>query len=246
MEAWSLVALATVIGSFLGTIVDRMPAGRSIGWSRSRCDACGVMLSARDLVPLVSWVIARGRCRHCGSRLSWFYPAIECAALAIAVLAMAIDGMPRAWLDCLLGWWLLALSWIDLRDRVLPDRLTLPLIVVGLVAAAVFDTDHLVDRVLGAIIGFLALSAIASVYRWVRGHEGMGGGDAKLLAASGAWSGVAALPQIVLAAALAALAAAALLSLGGARLNRHSALPFGPFISLATWAAWLSGPAVFR
>ncbi len=241
MQGWLLVLLAPVIGSFLGVLIHRLPDGRAIVWARSRCEACQVVLTARDLVPLVSWLALRGRCRRCGHSLGWFYPGIEVAALLVALVALGVDGLPRAWLDCVLGWWLLTLSWIDLRRWVLPDVLTLPLIVAGLLAAVLFEPASLIDRALGAVFGYLALRAVAVGYRALRGRDGLGGGDAKLFGAAGAWVGIMALPQVILAAALAGLVAAGALRLGGVRLHAHSALVFGPFIALATWAFWLSG-----
>src|SRR5438874_155325 len=200
LPGWGLLLLAPIIGSFLGVVVRRLPADRGIAWSRSQCEACGTVLRVRDLAPVVSWVAARGRCRHCGHKLGWFYPGIELAALLVALVALAVDGTPRAWLDCLLGWWLLALCWIDLRHWLLPDLLTLPLIVLGLFDAALFAPDDLFDRALGAALGYLAFRGVAVVYRALRGREGLGGGDAKLLGAAGAWVGLTALPQVILGA----------------------------------------------
>jgi len=241
VPGWGLLLLAPIIGSFLDVVVHRLPDRRPIVWSRSRCEACGAALTARDLVPLLSWLVARGRCRHCGDRLGWFDPGIELAALLVAVVAVAVDDVPRAWLDCVLGWWLLALGAIDLRRWLLPDLFTLPLIVAGL-AAALFDPGSLLDRTLGAAFGYLVLRGIAALYRILRHREGLGGGDAKLLAAGGAWVGASALPQLILAAALVALLTAGVLRLAGFRLQAHSALPFGPFIAVALWAIWLFGP----
>ncbi len=239
---WLLLIAAPVIGSFLGVLIRRLPEGRPIGWSRSECEACGAVLTPRDLVPLLSWAAARGRCRRCGAWLGWFYPGIELAALVVVAIALAVDDPWRVPLDCLLGWWLLTLGWIDLRCWLLPDVLTLPLIAVGLLAGILFDADAVLDRAAGAALGYLALYAVAAAYRALRGREGMGMGDAKLLSAAGAWLGATALPQVVLLAAVAALAAAAALRLGGVRLHAQSALPFGPFLALAIWLVWLAGP----
>ena len=239
---WSLVLVAPIIGSFLGLLIRRLPEGTPIARGRSRCDVCGATLRVRDLVPILSWLMVRARCRYCKQPLGWFYPGVELAALAIALAAVLIDGGQRAWLDCLLGWWLLALGWIDLRCWLLPDALTLPLIIAGLAAAFLFNPDQLTDRAVGAALGYLTLTAIAALYRALRGREGLGGGDVKLLAASGAWLGAAALPQVILLAALSALAAAACLRLAGIRLGIHSALPFGPFLALATGVLWLLSP----
>ena len=187
---WALLLLAPFVGSFLGVLIRRLPEGRPIVRGRSHCERCGARLTPRDLVPLISWLAARGRCRQCGHPLGWFYPGVELAALAVAAIALAVDGAEHAWLDCLLGWWLLALAWI---------------------------------------------------YQRLRHREGLGQGDAKLFAAAGAWLGIAALPQVILPAALAALATAIGLSLAGTRMRAHSALPFGPFLALATWLLWLLG-----
>jgi leader peptidase (prepilin peptidase)/N-methyltransferase len=168
---------------------------------------------------------------------------VPVAALAVALIAVAVDGMPQAWLDCLLGWPLLALAWIDIRDWILPDALTLPLAIVGLVVAAVFHPEDLADCAIAALLGYAALRLIAELYRRLRYREGLGQGDAKLLAAGGAWLGTAALPQIVVIGALAALAAAAAMHIRGAQLRAQSALPFGPFLAAAIWALWLWGPA---
>jgi leader peptidase (prepilin peptidase)/N-methyltransferase len=199
-------------------------------------------LAARDLVPLASWLLARGRCRHCGHSLSWFYPAVELAALAVAGTSLVIDRGVDAWLDALLGWWLLTLGWIDLRTWRLPDVLTFPLIALGLVAGWFFAADELIGRIAGAIAGYLCLWLVAYGYRRLRGREGLGLGDAKLLAAAGAWVGASGLPSVVAGGAIAALVAAGGLMLVGVRLERTSALPFGPLLALATWLVWLLGP----
>ena len=236
---WSAVVAAPFIGSFLGVVIRRLPEGRPIAWSRSRCEGCGGTLGVRDLVPLLSWLAARGRCRFCGCPLGWFYPAVELAVLSIALIAVVLDQGRGVWLDCILGWWLLALGLIDARSWLLPDPLTLPLVVAGLIESLLFDRDELTSRALGAAFGYLALRGVAYLYRRLRGRDGLGQGDAKLLAAAGAWVGAAALPQVILFAALAALGAALCARLAGIRLGALSALPFGPFLALATWVVWL-------
>ena len=242
LVGWGALLVAPFVGSFIGVVVRRVPEGRPVAWTRSRCEHCGAVLRARDLVPLYSWLAARGRCRYCGHSLAGFYPGIELAAFAIAFAALAFDGGTEAWLDCVFGWWLLALGWIDIRRWLLPDVLTLPLVVTGLAVAVAFDPEQLTERALGAALGYLGLRAVALAYRALRGREGLGHGDAKLLAASGAWVGAMALPQVVLGAAVSALIAAAGLRFAGVKLSAGSALPFGPFLALATWLVWLFGP----
>jgi leader peptidase (prepilin peptidase)/N-methyltransferase len=241
-EVWGALLAAPFVGSFLGVLVRRLPDGLPIAWSRSRCEGCGAALRVADLVPLYSWLAALGRCRYCGRPLGWFYPGIELAAIAVPLSAAIVDHDAGIWLDCLLGWWLLALAWIDIRRWLLPDLLTLPLVIAGVAATAVLDPAELTEHALGAALGYLSLRLVASLYRVLRGREGLGRGDAKLLAASGAWVGASALPQVVLGAAVTALLAAACLQLAGIRLHARSAFPFGPFLALATWLIWLFGP----
>jgi leader peptidase (prepilin peptidase)/N-methyltransferase len=236
--AWSAMLFAPFIGSFLGVLIRRLPKGLPVAWVRSRCETCG----ARDLVPLLSWLVTRGRCRYCGRSAGWFYPAVELAAFAVALIAVLVDDGRAVWLDCVLGWWLITLAWIDIRCWLLPDILTLPLIIVGVAAAMLFDPGQLVDRAAGAACGYLVLVIVAILYQLWRRREGLGRGDAKLLAASGAWLGASALPQVIFMAAMAALVWAACLRLAGFRVAAQSALPFGPFLALATWILWLWGP----
>ena len=245
MTSWLWPVLAApFIGSFLGVLVARLPEEKPLIWGRSACDDCGHVLTALDLVPIASWLALRGRCRYCGARLGWFYPGVELAALAVALVSVAIDRGLWAWLDCLFGWWLLALGWIDLRRMLLPDVLTLPLIVAGL-AAALWSPQDLVARALGAVLGYLSLAGTAFLYRRLRGREGLGGGDPKLFAAAGAWVGASALPSVLFLAASLALATAAVAIAAGHRLRRNSALPFGPFLALTSWLVYLFGPFYF-
>jgi leader peptidase (prepilin peptidase)/N-methyltransferase len=237
--AWSAVAVAPVIGSFLGVVIRRLPAGEPIAWSRSRCDSCRAALTARDLVPLLSWLMARGRCRFCAAPIGWFYPAVELAALAVAVVAAVRDAGAAAWLDCVLGWWLLALGWIDARHWLLPDMLTLPLILAGLGVGLAIEPASAPAHAVAAAIGYLGFRGLAYAYRRLRGRDGLGAGDAKLLAAGGAWLGVGALPPVILIAALGGLLTALALRLAGVRLGAASAMPFGPFLALAIWLVWL-------
>jgi len=120
--------------------------------------------------------------------------------------------------------------------------LTLPLIPLGLAVAGWLTPEHLPDPLLGVVFGYVGLWAVAWIYRRLRGRDGLGLGDAKLLAASGAWVGATGLPSVVAGAALAGLAAAGAMMLTGRRLDRYSALPFGPFLAAATWLVWLFGP----
>ena len=231
--------LGVCAGSFVGTLALRAPGGwQGMWWGRSHCSACGSTLGLADLVPLFSWLASRGRCRHCGARVSSYYPLVELAAAAIGALALAWLSGPEAWLAALLGWWLLALALIDLEVWLLPDSLTLPLIAAGLVASAfgLAPGRPLANAAAGAAAGYLALAGIGYLYQKLRGREGLGLGDAKLLAAAGAWLGLASLPWVVLTAALLGLVLAVLRA---GPLRAETAVPFGPPLALAFWGMFL-------
>ena len=240
-DLWPIVA-APFVGSFLGVLILRLPTGAPVLLGRSRCPACAHTLGPFDLVPLVSWLALRGRCRYCAAPLARFYPVIELAALAVALSAWSATTGWLLWASCGLGWTLLALAATDQREQLLPDALTLPLIPAGFVVAYVDDPASLLDHAIGAVAGYAVFVLVEFVYARLRGRAGLGRGDAKLLAAAGAWLGAVALPQVILVAALSALLVAAALRLSGRTMHAHSALPFGPFLALAIWALWLFGP----
>ena len=230
---------APFVGSLLGVLVRRLPAGRPVGMARSACEACGRTLGPAELIPIISFVALRGRCRGCGAAIAPMHLAIELAALAVAAWAAWVDTGAAAWAGCVLGWALLVLAWIDLRDFWLPDLLTLPLILAGLAATWWLQPWALTDHAIGAVAGYAALRLVSWAYRALRGRDGLGEGDAKLLAASGAWLGWQALPLVLTGAAVAGLAAAAIAMLRGGRVTAATALPFGPPLAAATWIVWL-------
>ncbi len=241
-----LLIAAPFIGSFLGVLVRRLPTGETAVWGRSRCDACHAPLTVFDLVPLLSFLVLRWSCRHCGARIDPFHFRIEMAALAIAVWAVAVDGS-AAGPDCVLGWALLALAWIDAEHMILPDALTLPLLLLGLGFGWLEAPDLLADRLVGAAVGWLSFAGIAAAYRRLRGRDGLGGGDARLLGAGGAWLGWEALPSVVLFAAVGALLCIGLRTLwlrgkpeAGNVLTEPQ--PFGPWLALGIWVVRLHGP----
>lgn len=240
---WPVIA-APFIGSFLGVLVLRLPAGQPVGMARSICPHCGAALGAADLVPLASWLALRGRCRHCSAPLGAFYPAIELAALGIAAWAALVLPGPLVWIGCILGWALLAAALIDLRHLVLPDVLILPLIPVGIAVHALIALDRLPDHAIGAAAGYLGFLALGALYRVIRGRDGLGLGDAKLLAVAGAWVGWQGLPSVVLLGALLTLAGLLALRLAGRAVDMRGEIPFGPALALAIWIVWLYGPLV--
>jgi leader peptidase (prepilin peptidase) / N-methyltransferase len=231
--------LGAIAGSFLATILIRWPEGRSVSAGRSRCDGCGAVLGPAELVPILSWAVQRGRCRRCGTAIDPRHPAIEAAAALIGVAAVIAHPLPLAGVTALLGWWLLILAAIDLEHHWLPDRLTLPLVPAGLAAAWAGLGPPLADAAIGAAAGFGALWLIAVGYRRLRGREGMGGGDPKLMAGLGAWLGWQQLPLVLVGAGVAGLAAVLLMRARGRAVGAADRLPLGTLMALAAWPIWL-------
>ena len=238
---WPLL-LAPIIGSFLGALVTRIEAPGTLLVGRSRCESCGATLGPLELVPIISWFALRGRCRRCAQPIGVFYPMIEFSAVAVAVWAATVFSNGLLWISCALGWTLLALAVSDYKHFLLPDFFTLPLIPLGLIVTWANDSSALLDHVIGVAAGFGFVVLLRESYRRLRGREGMGFGDAKLLAASGAFVSWQALPSVILIASFTALAVALLRTLGGTSISLVDRMPFGTFLCLATWIVWLYGP----
>ncbi len=238
LDGLFMVLAAPFVGSFLGLVAARLPVGRPVLLGRSMCDACGHVLGVWDLLPVLSWLASRGRCRHCDAPVSSAYPLIEATALAAALWSLAVLPGWLAWAGAGLGWALIALAAADARHGILPDEITLPRIVAGLAVAWGIDPMLTAHNAIGAAAGFAFVVAVREVYRRLRGREGMGLGDAKLLAAAGAWVGWQGLAGVLLIAAATGLAVAVVLR----RTSPGDALPFGPFLALGIWLTWLYGP----
>ncbi len=236
--------LAPFVGSFLGVLAMRLPARQPVAVGRSHCPDCGATLGIADLVPLVSWLASGGKCRHCGAPVDRIYPAIELAALAVPLWAASETTGWVLWAGCVLGWGLLALAVMDMRSMVLADSLTLPLVAIGLGVSWALGTGTLYSAAIGAAAGFLSFALIGWLYRKLRGRDGLGLGDAKLLAAAGAWLTWMALPSVVALAALSGLATALIRSVAGRPFRAGERLPFGPHLCGAMWLVWLYGPVV--
>jgi len=238
---------APFVGSFLGVLIARLPTGRPIVVARSACEACGVTLTPRELIPVLSFLLQRGRCRHCGASIARSHLVVELAAIVIVVWTVIVDGdSPWLWVDCLLGWTLLTLAWIDWRWMQLPDVLTLPLVLAGLLVTLRLHPEAAPDHAAAAAAGYAGLRAVGWCYRLIRGRDGIGMGDAKLLAAGGAWLGLSGLLFTILLGAVLGLGMAMLLAAAGRQMRRDSALPFGSCLALAIWLLWLHGPAIAR
>jgi leader peptidase (prepilin peptidase)/N-methyltransferase len=217
-------------------------------WPPSTCPACGARVAARHNVPVLSYLLLRGRCSACSGKISARYPIVETAAALLAILVAYVFG-PTWQTVAALGftWTLLALALIDIDHTLLPDSMTLPLTWAGVLLAALpVDATlapDLKSSVFGAAAGYLALWLVYHVFKLVTGKEGMGYGDFKLLAAIGAWLGWQMLPLVILlSAAVGAVVGVAMILFGGR--SRSTPIPFGPYLAGAGWIALLWGPAL--
>lgn len=242
---WFLVLWAglvgLVVGSYLNVLVHRLPLGQSTVRPRSRCPACGAAIRARDNLPVLSWLLLRGRCRDCGAAISPRYPLIEAATGTLfAACVLCFGFAPEAAAAAVLGTLLLALAAIDLDHFLLPDKLTLPGIALGLVAQWLLPSGSLVAGLRGALVGAGLLLAIAGAWELLRGVEGMGLGDVKMLAMVGAFLGAGGvLLTLVLGTLAGSVVGLALVARRGTDLQAQ--LPFGVFLAAGGLVALFAG-----
>lgn len=250
---WALGVLGLCVGSFLNVVIHRLPRMMERAWKQesaellgvplpdepalslakpaSRCPHCGHRIRWHENVPLVSWLLLRGRCSACRAPIGVRYPLVELATAALfAGLAARLGAQPALLAWCGFVAALLALSAIDWDTTLLPDSLTLPLLWAGLIAAAFGWTIPLTTALWGAIGGYLSLWSVYWLFKLTTGKEGMGAGDFKLLAALGAWLGWPMLLPIVLGASLIGAAVGIGMKLSGA-LREGRYVPFGPFLA---------------
>jgi len=265
----ALAIVAAVVGlcagSFLNVVIYRLPRMMEAQWKaecaelegreappaevfnlvvpRSRCPSCGTQITAWQNVPVVSWLVLRGKCAACKAPISARYPAIEVAAGLLAVLMAWRFGYGAAVVPAMgYAWALLALTFIDFDTQLLPDDITLPLLWAGLIANTFGLYTDLRSAVLGAAGGYLILWGVYWAFRLVARKEGMGYGDFKLLAAIGAWIGWQALPVVILVSAgLGAVLGS--IALWMQRKGRDTRIPFGPYLALGGIVGILWGHA---
>ncbi len=233
-----------VVGSFVNVLVHRLPRGESVVFPRSHCPACGAEIRARDNIPVFSWLLLGGRCRTCRAPISARYPILELANGALWVFVFL---RARGWPEFLGGVFFasacLALAAIDAEFQILPDKITLTGIAVGLILSFFTKTRTPAAALLGAAIGGVGLYLIAFLYEKISGQEGMGLGDVKMLAMIGAFLGPSGVIVSVLLGSLAGSVvglAAIALGLG----DRKMRLPFGVFLAAGGVAALFFGDAL--
>src|SRR5262245_3440983 len=226
-----------IVGSFLNVVGYRLPRGESLVKPRSRCPHCGTQLRAVDNIPVVSWVVLRGRCHHCAAGVSPRYPLVELttAALYVAVVASQDDAV-RIVLGLLLVTALVPITLIDLDRRIIPNLITGPAAIAAVVAILALDIDLLPEALIAAAAGggFFLIAAI--LY-----PRGMGMGDVKLAGMLGLYLGKAVAPAILIALIGGVVVGAAIIARKGAAEGRKTAVPFGPFLALGGMIAFFVG-----
>ena len=278
--AGSVFLLGLIIGSFLNVVIYRLPIILEREWRsqasevlaptelsapaaplshltlstpRSACPKCKAPITALQNIPVVSWLVLRGRCASCRAKISARYPLVELTTgLLSAWVAWHFGfGAPAA-CALLVTWALIALTGIDIDHQLLPDNITLPLMWAGLLAAVIIGPVpgpalpvSPRDAVIGAAAGYISLWLVFHAFKLVTGKEGMGYGDFKLFAALGAWLGWKVLPMvIVLSAATGAMLGILMIALQGR--DRRAPMPFGPYLAAAGWLAMMYGGALLN
>lgn len=267
--------LGLVVGSFLNVVIHRLPLMLERQWReecaqygaaaahpaadtapaerynlvvpRSACPACQAPITALQNIPLISWLVLRGRCASCGAPIPLRYPLVEAltGVLSAAVAWQFGFGFP-ALAALILTWFLIALTFIDVDRQLLPDSLTLPLLWLGLTLSLLGPQGAAVpvdvrSSVIGAAAGYVSLWSVYHLFRLLTGKEGMGYGDFKLFAALGAWLGwQMLLPVMLIAAVVGAVVGITLLALRGQ--DRATPIAFGPFLAAAGWVVLMFGP----
>jgi len=208
---------------------------------RSRCPKCNHLIGSSENIPLVSWLIQKGCCKHCACKISKRYPSIELLTgfMSLAVTLVIPFGWPLLF-ALVFTWVLISLTFIDFDTMLLPDQLTLPLLWFGLIINISGTFVGLTDAVLGAAFGYLSLWSIYWAFKLITGKEGMGYGDFKLLAALGAWFGWQALPMIIILSSFAgAIIGIAVIATSKDKKSRP--MPFGPYLAIAGWVYLVYG-----
>ena len=255
----------TLVGSFLNGVILRLPLILEQTWQeeaalilgeapkatarvtlwgpRSACPSCSSTIRAYDNIPVVSFLLLRGRCRDCSTRIALRYPLIELMTGFVTLVLLIALGWNTTFAAALvLSYGLIALTFIDFDHQILPDQITLPGIWIGLLLNLNGIFCSLEESVIGAMAGYLSFWIVYQGFKLATGKEGMGFGDFKLLAALGAWFGWTALPGIVLiSSAIGAIIGITLIALGR---PREEAIAFGPYLALAGFIYLLAGDTV--
>jgi leader peptidase (prepilin peptidase)/N-methyltransferase len=228
--------LGLIIGSFLNVVAYRLPRGESIVKPRSRCTTCGEEVRALDNIPLLSWVVLRGRCRHCSAQISARYPVVELVTgVVFALVAIARGPSAELIVDLPFAAMLIAVADIDIEHRIVPNRILAPMAVWALAASAAVRPDKLPELLIAGAAAFTLLLLAALAY-----PGGMGMGDVKLAGVMGLCLGLPVAPALLIAFLTGSIVGVAIVVRHGAGARKR-ALPFGPFLALGGLVALVAG-----
>ncbi len=264
-----VTVLGLVVGSFLNVVIHRIPLMLQNGWRRdccelletdnpsndeiynllkpdSHCPQCKNPIKPWQNIPLISFLLLKGRCAQCSQPISIRYPLVElCSGLLSGYIAFTYGYSEQALSALLLTWALVALTMIDVDHQLLPDNITLPLLWAGLLINSLGVFTDLPSAVFGAMAGYLILWSVFWLFKILTGKEGMGYGDFKLLAALGAWMGWQVLPLIIILSSL----VGAIIGIAGILIqgrDKNIPIPFGPYLAIAGWIALIWGDAIIQ
>jgi leader peptidase (prepilin peptidase)/N-methyltransferase len=230
-----------VIGSFLNVCIVRLPAEQSVVTPRSRCPKCGLPVGWRDNIPVLSWLLLRGKCRGCGLPISMLYPLVELAVAVLwAVMAVSYGLTLDALKGALFGTLLIGIGLTDAREYIIPNEFTWGGLAIGLILSAAGGLDGLVASLIGAAVGFGILWLVGAVGTWAFKEEAMGGGDIKMMAMVGAFVGWQGVLLTIFLGALAGTAIFLPLTL----LGRKRLVPFGVFLAIGAAVTYVVGPSL--
>ena len=245
---WQVISIifGAMVGSFLNVCIYRLPKEESIIWPRSHCPTCKKMIKFYDNIPLISYLLLRGKCRYCKGSISLQYPLVE-GITALSSLFLIMKFGPSlsylfyfAFVAALIG-----ITVIDLYHQIIPDVISLPGIGVGLLASLIIPQITFFNSLMGILLGGGSLFLVASLYQWIFKREGMGGGDVKLLAMIGAFLGwKAVILTILLSSLIGSITGITIMILKGKGFKY--AIPFGPFLSLGAVIALFYGESLMR
>jgi leader peptidase (prepilin peptidase)/N-methyltransferase len=234
----ALAAIAgLIIGSFLNVVIHRLPSGESLVSPPSHCPSCGAQVKPYDNVPVLSWLVLRGRCRSCAAPISIRYPLVEAGTAALFVAVVLVKGADRdAWLGLVFVTTLIPVALIDLDHRIIPNRILAPAAVAAIAIQAAVHPGKLPEHLIaaGAAGGFFLLAALAY-------PRGMGMGDVKLAGVMGLFLGRSVAPALLAALIAGTLVGMAVIARKGAQEGRKTAVPFGPFLALGGVVGLLAG-----
>lgn len=270
----AIAILGLIIGSFLNVVIIRLPIMLFRQWKLdaqqisdflpehpaitdtdqtynllkpdSQCRNCQTPIKPWHNIPILGFLLLRGRCPNCQTEIGWRYPAVEFLTALVSVVVLLTQPLTPAFVALLVfSWILVALTVIDIDHQLLPDQLTLPLLWLGLLLNTQGMFVSLQDAVLGAAIGYLALWSVYWVFKLLTGKEGMGAGDFKLLAALGAWLGWTALPMIILLSSIVGAIIGIVMMMMTNR-DHQQPIPFGPYLAAAGFISAIWGDTILR